>query len=326
MLKSPFRRRLVGALMSVPVLAPLAAAQSAWPNRVVKLVVSSPAGGGVDLFARGLAERLSAALGQTMIVDNKPGAGSLLGTKAVAQSAPDGYTLGYLHSGLVTQQAMNAKIDLLKEFRLVAKLSSTPFMLVVRADSPYQSTKDLIAAVRANPGKLSYGSGGVGSPAHLAVEQLADKVGNFNALHVPFKGAVEAAQAMMGGQIDFIIGLLGAVAPLVQGGKLRALAITSKSRLPLFANVPTMAEAGIADFVFEPWGGLVVPAGTPDNVVARLNEVLPDALASQPVKELIAKQGGLVTFAGPQAFSAQIARELEIERALVKRLGLLEKQ
>jgi tripartite-type tricarboxylate transporter receptor subunit TctC len=326
MTQSLFRRKLLKTLAVIAASPSAAFAQNSWPNRVIKLSVPAPAGGAVDLFSRALAERLAAALGQAVIVDNKPGAGGILGTRAASQAAPDGYTIAYIHSGLITVQAMNAKLDLLKEFRPVARLTSSPFMLVVRADAPYTSVKDLVLAAQAAGNKLSYGSGGVGSPAHLAVELLAEKVGNFTALHVPFKGASESAQAILGGQIDFQIGVLGAVAPLVQSGKLRALAVTSGARAPMFPAVPTMAEAGFADFVFEPWGGLAVPAGTPDNVMARLNQILPDALSSAQMKDVMAKQSGLISYVGPQPFAAQIARELDVERALVKRLGLIEKQ
>ena len=316
------RRRLLGGLIATPALVSNTLAQATWPSAPIRIVVPSPAGGGVDVFARVVGEQLAAALKQTVIIDNKAGAGGLIGTKAAAQSAPDGYTIAYLHSGLVTVQAMNPRLDLLKEFRPVARLSYSPFMAVVNADSKYKTLQDLIAEVQANPGKLTFGSGGPGSPAHLAVEYIEEKLGNFKAVHVPFKGAAEAANAIVGGQVDFQVGLLGASIPLVQGGKLRALAVTSAKRLPQLPNVPTMSEAGLPGFVFEPWGGFGVPAGTPDAVIARLNEVLPGIMASAPVKDVMAKQGSVVDYAPPAALAAQIARELEIDKVVVKRLGM----
>lgn len=316
------RRQSLCQLLAAPWLVSSAWAQSTWPDKTIRIIVPAPAGGGVDVFVRALAEQLALQLKQPVIVDNKPGAAGLLGTKAASQSAPDGYTLAYLHSGLVTVQAMNPKLDLLQEFRPVSKLSNAPFLAVVSAESKYKTLQDLIAAVQANPGKLTFGSGGAGSPAHFAVEYMEEKLGNFKALHVPFKGAAESANAIVGGQVDFQVGLLAAVIGLVQSGRLRALAITGRERLPMLPNVPTMAEAGIPGFVFAPWGGLGVPAGTPDAVVARLSEVLPAAMATQSMKDMVARQGSMVDYAPGPAFAAQIAREIEVDKVVVKRLGM----
>lgn len=321
----PSRRHVITAMIGALGVAPRVFAQTpVWPANTIRLVVPAPAGGGIDVAVRAIAEQLSVVLKQPVIVDNKAGAGGLIGTKAVSQSPPDGYTIAYIHSGLVTVQAMNPKLDLLKEFRPVAKLSHSPFLAVVSADSKYKTLQDLIAAVQANPGKLTFGSGGPGSPAHLAVEYIEEKLGNFKALHVPFKGAAESANAIVGGQIDFQVGLLAANIGLVHGGRLRALAITGRERVALLPNVPTMGEAGLPGFVFEPWGGLAVPAGTPDAVLARLQEVLPGVLASPAIRELTAKQGSVVDYAPAVAFAAQIAREIELDKVVVKRLGMVQ--
>ncbi|MBL0089633.1 MAG: tripartite tricarboxylate transporter substrate binding protein [Ideonella sp.] len=316
------RRHALAGLIAAPFCLQSARAQSAWPSGPMRIVVPLPAGGGVDAFVRVLAEQLAAALKQPVVVDNKPGAGGLIGTKAAAQAAPDGHTLAYLFAGLATVQAMNPRLDLLKEFRPVARLSNSPFLAVVSAQSKYKTLQDLVADVQANPGKLSFGSGGPGSAAHLAVEYVEERFGNFKAVHVPFKGAIESANAIIGGQVDFQIGLLSAVIGLVQGGKLRALAVTSRARVPQLPNVPTFAESGMPGFVFEPWGGLGVPAGTPDAVIARLNEVLPGILASAPVKEVLARLGGVVDYAPAQALTAQLAHDIELDKAVVKRLGM----
>ncbi len=316
------RRRLLLAIAAAPWISNAALAQSSWPTRDIKIVVPLPAGGGVDIFTRGLAEQLTASLGKPVIVDNKPGAGGLIGVKAVANAQPDGYTVAYVHSGIVTVQAMTGRLDMLKELRLVARLSYSPFALVVRAESPYKTAQELIAAVQASPGKLTYGSGGIGSPSHLVVEHMEDRLGNFKALHVPFKGAIETANAMVGGQVDFSVSLLGALVPLVQGGKLRLLAVTSASRHPLFPNVPTLAETVIAGFVFEPWGGLAVPAGTPDAVVQRLAQASRAGMGSAAMKDVMQRQGSIGQFVDGAAFTAQVAHDIPIEQALVKRLGM----
>lgn len=274
------------------------------------------------MFVRVVAEQLGVALKKAVIVDNKPGAGGLLGAKAASQAAPDGYTLAYLHSGLVTVQAMNPRLDLLQEFRPIAKLTHAPFLAVVNGESRYRTLQDLINAVQAAPGKLTFGSGGNGSPAHFAVEYMEEKLGNFKALHVPLKGAAESANAIISGTIDFQVGLLASNISLVQSGRLRALAIASRERLALLPQVPTMAEAGIPGFVFEPWGGLAAPAGTPDAVVARLSEALASVMASPAIKDIVTKQGSVIDYTASPVFSAQIAREIEVDKVVVKRLGM----
>jgi tripartite-type tricarboxylate transporter receptor subunit TctC len=316
------RRHVLAGIAAAPWMALPAFGQSDWPTRDLKIVAPVPAGGGVDIFARGLAEQLTSSLGKPVIVDNKPGAGGLIGVKAVAAAAPDGYTVAYVHSGIVTVQAMTGRLDMLKELRMVARLSYSPFAMVVRAESPYKTAQELIAAVQASPGKLTYGSGGIGSPANLVVEHMEDKLGNFKALHVPYKGAGETANALVGGQVDFSVSLLGALVPLVQGGKLRLLAVTSASRVPLFPNVPTLAESGFAGFAFEPWGGLAVPAGTPDAVVQRLAKASQSALDSAALKEVMQRQGSIGQYVDGAAFTVQLVRDIPVEQALVKRLGM----
>lgn len=316
------RRHALAMLAVAPWLAPRASAQGVWPERELRIIAPVPPGGAVDLLVRAMADQMRQSLGKPVLVENRPGAGGLLGTKLASQAAPDGYTLAYVHSGLVTVQAMNPKLDLLKEFRMVARLTHGPFGLAVRADSPYKTAQDLFAAVRAQPGKLTYGSGGVGSPAHLAVEHLEERLPGFKALHVPYKAAIETVNAIMGGQVDFTISVLGTLTPLVQSGKLRLLAVTGRGRLPQFADVPTLTEAAVPGYVFEPWGALAVPAGTPDAVVDRIFQLLPAAMDSAPVKEIILKGGSVVEVIDGKTLAAQLARDIPLEQALVKRLGM----
>ena len=316
------RRHALAMLAVAPWLVPRASAQGVWPERELRIIAPVPPGGAVDLLVRAMADQMRQSLGKPVLVENRPGAGGLLGTKLASQAAPDGYTLAYLHSGLVTVQAMNPKLDLLKEFRMVARLTHGPFGLAVRADSPYKTAQDLFAAVRAQPGKLTYGSGGVGSPAHLAVEHLEERLPGFKALHVPYKAAIETVNAIMGGQVDFTISVLGTLTPLVQSGKLRLLAVTGRGRLPQFADVPTLTEAAVPGYVFEPWGALAVPAGTPDAVVDRIFQLLPAAMDSAPVKEIILKGGSVVEVIDGKTLAAQLARDIPLEQALVKRLGM----
>jgi len=319
---SPKRRQILTLLAASPWLATAARAQSAWPERDLRIVAPVPPGGTVDLLVRAMAEHMRQALGRPVVVDNRPGAGGLLGTKIASAAAPDGYTLAYLHSGLVTVQAMNPKLDLLKEFRMVARLTHGPFGLVVRADSPYKTAQELFAAVKAQPGKLTFGSGGVGSPAHLAVEHIEERIPGFKALHVPYKAATETVNAMIGGQVDFSVSVLGTLTPLVQSGKLRLLAITGRARLPQMPDVPTLHEAALPGYVFEPWSALAVPAGTPDAVVERLYQLMPATMATSAVKDVVAKGGSVIEVIDGKTFAAQLARDIPAEQALVKRLGM----
>lgn len=305
-----------------PTLPGWVRAQS-WPERDLRLVVPTPAGGAVDAFARALADGLRPALGRAVIIDNRPGAGGMVGLKAVSGAPADGYTLIYLNAGHVTLQALQpGRLDLLKEFRMIGRMSHSPFALAVRADSPYKTAQELIAAVRAQPGKLSYGSGGVGSPAHLAIELIEERVGNFKALHVPFKGAIESANAIVGGQVDFTVSLLGSMMALAQGGKLRLLAVTSKDRLAVLPNVPTLSESGLSGFAFEPWGALAVAAATPEVAVGRLEQLLPSVLALPALRELAQKNASIIEHHDGKAFTAQLARDIPVEQALVKRLDM----
>ena len=294
---------------------------AAWPTRAIRFVAPVPPGGAVDLFVRALAEQLAGPLTQTLFVEAKPGAGGLLGARAVARAAPDGYTMAFIHSGLLTAQAIDPAIDVLGELAPIARLVQTPCVLVVRAESPYRRLSDLIDTVLARPGELSFGSGGIGTPAHVAVAEIASRVPRFDALHVPYKGAVEVNNAMLAGDVDFQAGILGSVLPLLRSGQFRALAVTSRVPVSSLPSVPTMAEAGIAGLVVEPWGGLAMPAGAPTEAVKRLNALLPSLLAAAPLSELMIRLGLVSAFADASRFALQIAAELSVERLRVRRLG-----
>ncbi|MGH8433775.1 MAG: Bug family tripartite tricarboxylate transporter substrate binding protein [Pseudomonas sp.] len=294
-----------------------------WPNRPVKFVVPYPAGGSPDQLARQIADQMAKQFGQGFVIENKPGASGLLGARAVSQGAADGYSIAYLSSAHVTLQAMNPKFNLLKELKPVSKFSVSPFVCVVNANSPIKTMQDLIKAVQANPGKLTFGSAGPGSPAHMAVEYLEEKVGSFKALHVPYKGAVESINALLGGQVDFSIPVLGTAIPHLMGGKIRALGVTSEKRLDVLPEVPTIAETGVAGYRYEAWGGIGVAAGTPDDIVEKLRKALVEAMNSPEVKAFVAKTGSYVELSpSSKAFAEQIAREVAAEGPIVKRLGL----
>lgn len=295
-----------------------------WPTKPLRFIVPYPAGGMPDSLARQLGPSLQSQLGQPVVVEAKPGASGLIAVQAVSNGAPDAHSFLYLSSGIVTLSAMKPKFDLLTELKPVTRLSTSPYVCVVAASSPIKSMSELLKIVASKPGSLSYGSAGVGSPAHLAVEYLARSTGNFEALHVPYKGAVESINALIGGQLDFSILVLGAAMPLIEAGKLRALATASAKRVPLIAQVPTIAESGGGDYAFESWGGIAMQADTPDDVADRAATAFQSAMQSKDVMRLLAASGTFRTMSRSRAeFLSELKAEMASQRQIVKQLGLV---
>jgi len=321
------RRSTVLGLAGAAALGVFArgAAAQAWPSKPIRIVVPYPAGGAPDGTARRLGDRLAAQLGQPVVVENRPGAAALIGAKAVATAAPDGYTIGYISSSHATVQAIGGKLDLEREFRPIAMVGVSPFLAVVNAAGPWTTLGAVIEAARAKPGGLTYGSAGTGSPAHIAFERLRERVPGVDMVHVPFKGAIEFANAIVGGQIDFGIGVLGAMLPHLQAKRLRALAVTTTERTPLLPAVPTMVEAGVPGYRFDAWGGLVAPAGTPEAIITRLHAAVVKVCAEPEYLAFAESQGGqVIVSASPQAFAKEIAETVVRERETVAKLGLKE--
>jgi tripartite-type tricarboxylate transporter receptor subunit TctC len=315
------RRAVLGWLASG--VSPLAAAQvrPAWPTGRVTIVVPAPPGGALDGFVRLLSESLGVDLGQRFLVDNWAGAGGLIAARSVALARPDGHALLCIHSGFVTLQAMDEQNGPLNTLRPIAKLSRSALVVTVRSDAPYRSLGDLIGAVQGRPGGLTYASGGIGSPAHFAVLRLAGIVGRFDAVHIPYKGALEGDLAVAAGEVDFHVGPVGTALSLVSSGRVRALAVTSRQRLPALSSVATAGESGVPDFVIEPWVGLAAPWPNSEPAAARLSEALRRIMELPAMAQQVQSLAGVPDFADPASFSAQIARELETERELVKRLA-----
>jgi tripartite-type tricarboxylate transporter receptor subunit TctC len=296
-------------------------ARPTWPSGPVTIVVPAPPGGVLDAFVRQLCDALGADLGQRFLVDNRAGAGGLIAARAVALARPDGHTLLCIHSGFVTLQAMDEPNGPLTSLRPIGKLSRSALVVTVRGDAAYRSLGDLIGAVQGRPGGLTYASGGIGSPAHFAVLRLAGIVGRFDALHVPYKGALEGELAVAAGDVDFHVGPVGAALPLLRGGRVRALAVTSRQRLPALPSVATAGESGVPDFVIEPWVGLAAPWPNSEPAVAALSGALRRAMELPAVVQGVQSLAGVPDFADPASFGAQIARELAAERELVRRLA-----
>jgi tripartite-type tricarboxylate transporter receptor subunit TctC len=293
-----------------------------YPLRAVRVLVGYPAGGGMDTITRILAPRLSAALGQPFVVENRPGASGGVAAEALVSSAPDGYVLMMAESGTLALPAVNpgVKLDPVKQFAPVGGVSILPMAFVVSAAFPAQNTKELIAALKAHPGKHSYASPGVGTMQHLAFESFKRSAG-VDALHIPYKGANAMLPDIMSGQVPIaVISSLAAMGP-VKAGKLRAIAVTSPQRVPSVPEWPTMAET-LPGFSAAPRVFVVAPQGTPAPVVRKLAAAIRAAVTSRDVQESFAKQGAEPAPSSPAELSAQIAEEVKRWAAVVRDAGI----
>jgi tripartite-type tricarboxylate transporter receptor subunit TctC len=288
-------------------LPPGAEAQD-YPPGTIRIIAPGPPASPRDIRARWVAEQLAAAFNQPVIVDNRAGAGGNIGMEAAAKSAPDGRTLVIVDTGTL---ALNPHLydrtgyDALADFVPVVRLVESPLMLAVPADSPARSLADLIRLAQDKPGRLSFGSSGIGTPPHLAGE-LFRRMARIDVVHVPYKGASPALTDLMAGRIDYTIDSLGLQLPQVAAGKIRALAITGAKRVAAAPDVPTMAEAGLPGYEYTAWMGVAVPAGTPMALVKRLNTELVRALNTPGAQAWFASQGGDVIADSPEAFAQTV--------------------
>jgi tripartite-type tricarboxylate transporter receptor subunit TctC len=305
-------------------VVPFAHAQDNYPIKPITVVVSFTAGGNNDLRARQLGVPVGAALGQTVIVDNKPGASGNIGHDVVARAAPDGYTLGVGAMGpLSVNQSLFPKMpfDPSKDLVPVVLIEKAPLVLVTRTEKPFKSVKDVVTAAKAKPGGLVVGNAGNGGAHHLSAELFEDSTG-IQVLHVPYKGGGPASTALLSGEIDMMFEQTYAALPSIQAGKIRALAVTSEKRLPSLPDVPTMAELGYAQVTVANWLGIVAPKGTPPAVVRKVNDAYNKALAMPDMREKIAGPGNVVGGGTPEEFGAFIASESKRWSALVKAKGI----
>jgi tripartite-type tricarboxylate transporter receptor subunit TctC len=308
--------------VALAALASLAWAQS-YPTKPIRLVVPFPAGGTTDILARAAAQKLTEAWGQTVIVDNRPGAGGNIGSELVAKSAPDGYTL---EMGTVGTHAINASLyakmpyDHVKDFVPVILVAGVPNVLVVHPSVPVHSVAELIAYAKANPGKLNFASSGSGTSIHLSGE-LFKVMAGVQMTHVPYKGSAPAVQDLLGGQVQLMFDNLPSSLPHIKAGKLRALAVTSATRASALPDVPTVAEAGLPGFEASSWFGVLAPAGTPPAIVAKLNAEIAKWLATPEAKEKLSAQGANIAGGTPEDFAKHIAGETTKWARVVKESG-----
>ena len=294
-----------------------------YPSKPVHLVVPFPPGGPTDIVGRMVAQQLSDAVGQNVVVENRPGAGGTVGSAYVAKAAPDGYTLLYgSTSTLAIAPSLYKKLayDPQKAFAPVSLVSSGPIIVAVNEKVPARTLQEFIDLAKKSPGKLAYGSGGNGTPPHLAGE-LFKTVAGIDLLHVPYKGGGPAITDLAAGQVQAIFEGQVALMPHFQSGRARPLAITGAKRSPALPDVPTMAEAGLPKYDANFWSGLVAPAGTPPEVIARLNSALVKALGSAEMRDTLTKQGLEPAGNTPQQFAAHIGAEVEKWARVVKGSG-----
>jgi tripartite-type tricarboxylate transporter receptor subunit TctC len=307
----------------LPATVSAGPAQASYPDRIVRIVVPFAPGGGTDVIARTLAQEMAKDLGASIIIENKPGAGTIIGTQAVAGSAPDGYTLLMGTFANAVNPSLNPKLpyDPHKDFAPVALVARSFNIVVVNPNSPIKSIADLIAAAKADPEKLSYGTFGTGTSAHLAGELFKNMAG-VNLTTVPYKGAAPAITDLVGGQIQVMFTTVASAASLIAGGQLRALAVTSAERSPAFPQLPTVAEAGVPGYAAESWYGLFAPAGTPPDIIDRLNKSAATAVQSEAFKRLGVNEGLVMVARPPEAFDQYVRGEEERWRKLIQDAGI----
>jgi tripartite-type tricarboxylate transporter receptor subunit TctC len=312
---------LLAAFATALLLQP-AAAQT-WPDRPLKIVVSAPAGSSLDVIARLVGDRLKDRLGQPVIVENKPAAGGTVATAEVARAAPDGYTMVLAFNGPLAFGPLLQKLpyDVARDLAPVIITSSQPNVLAVNAQLPVKSLQELVAYSKANPGKLNYASVGNGSSSHLNME-LLKSVSGLDAVHVPFNGSPPAVTATVQGETQMIFAVMQPLQAQVQAGKLRAIAVTTAKRFPLLPELPTIAESGYPGFEALAWNGLLVPAGTPRPVIARLNTEINAILRQPDVQKKLNDSGFDLPGGTPEDFGRLISGEAEKWAPVIRKVGL----
>jgi tripartite-type tricarboxylate transporter receptor subunit TctC len=318
-MKRNFLKSLLALSCGLALLAPVAQAQS-YPTKPIRLIVPFPPGGGNDVIARVIAQKLGERLGQQVIVDNRAGANGIVGLQALMQSPPDGYTLAVGAAGpLAVNPSLYDKLpyDPLKDFSPITNMVNYPLLLVVHPSVPVKNTQDLINLAKAKPKQLYFASPGSGNSGHLAGE-LLNSMANVQTVHVPYKGQGPALSDLISGQVQMLYSSIPSVLPQVKSGQLNALAVGSAKRVPSLPDIPTISESGVPGYEAYSWVGMVAPAKTPKDIVNRLNREIVDILKQKDVSEKLNQQGALPVGDSPEQFGAYIKTEIEKWGAVVR--------
>jgi tripartite-type tricarboxylate transporter receptor subunit TctC len=313
-------RRFALSLLCGLCAAGLAHAQAPWPSKPIRMIVPLAAGSAVDNAARIVTQKMGQNMGQNIVIENQPGASGLIGAGNVAKAAPDGYTLAGFNDSIMTMVPnMNSKMpwDILKDFEPVSLVATVEWGLVVPVDAPEKSAADLIATAKKSPGQVNYGSGGNGSPQHIAMALFASQAG-LQMKHVPYKGATQAAMGVAGKEVDAAFQGIATVTSLVKAGKLRLVGVTTPRRLPQFPDVPTVSESGLSGFEFNSWFTIMAPAGTPKAIVNTLAAEVQKALADPEVREKLQAQGLTPRGSSPEELGTATRAQLARYGALIK--------
>jgi tripartite-type tricarboxylate transporter receptor subunit TctC len=316
----------VRAVSAFAVLAACTAGSAqaqGWPNRPIRMVVPYTPGGYTDLMARLVSEKMSAALGQPIVIENKPGANAVIGTDSVVKAAPDGYTFGTVIAAHAVNATLNPKLpyDTMKDMTYVSLMSVAPLILIATPSLPAKDMKEFIALAKAKPGSLNFASSGIGSAAHLTMEMLKSREG-INLQHIPYKGTSGALQDTVGGQINVMFDIIGPLMAQVKSGNAKALAVAAKERIPAAGDTPTMAEAGVPDFVSGTWAGIIAPTGTPKEIVDRVSAEAKKALADPDLKKKLEDQGIVAMGTSPDEFRAFVGEEITRWKKVITDAGV----
>jgi tripartite-type tricarboxylate transporter receptor subunit TctC len=315
--------KFVKQIAALAFTAAALASQAAYPEKPITMIVPFPPGGPTDLVARVIGKAMGDSLGQPVIIDNRGGANGNIGAGMAAKAAPDGYTMLYNTSAVALSPALyrNLSYDVTKDLSPVALAAVVPLALVVHPSVPANNVKEFIAYAKANPGRLSYGSAGAGNVTHLGAFQFLQANG-LEAVHIPYKGSAPADMDLVAGNIQFLTDTVNSVAAFVKDKRIKMLAVTTGKRMSLFPDVPTLAESGMPGFEVGAWQGLMVPAGTPQPVIDRLNAELRKALANGDVRAKLAQQGAEPLGSSPEEYGAYIRKEIDRCGKVVKQSGV----
>ncbi|MDB5921793.1 MAG: hypothetical protein JWN13_729 [Betaproteobacteria bacterium] len=294
-----------------------------YPSKPVRVIIPAPVGGGVDTIGRSVSQRLADALGQPFVPDNRPGAGTMIGSELTAKSPPDGHTLLFMTNSHAINASLqkNLKYDPIKDFSEISLLAISPYLLVVHPSVPAKSVRELVELARKRPGEIYFASAGTTSATHLAGELFA-YMAKIKLVHVPYKGGMPGVTDLVGGHVQLMFNNLISVLGLVKQNRLHALAITSDKRSPLLPNLPTVAEAGVPGYESASWYGALLPANTPQNIVSTLNREMVRAIKAPDIRDKLTTEGAQVIGSTPEEFAAYLRKDIDRWRKLVPSLGL----